>query len=152
MVLCMFCRSLFVLLVLFLLAIVLSVLPRYTILIIPLVSFQIIFSYIKPHRWMPCSSVVDRGIQPILVKAKSIKLVFTPSPLSTELQGVRAKHSLVDIRVIERLSKGTCMCTRTCNRGYPHNVCVLRHQFCSALRSTRSGKLVEWRPHVRKNL
>ena len=51
---------------------------------------------------------------------------------------------------LERLSKGTCTCT--CNREYPHNFCVLRHQFCSVFSSTRSEKLVEWRPLVGKNL
>jgi len=52
--------------------------------------------------------------------------------------------------ILERLSRGTCTCT--CNRRNPHQFCVLHHQFCSAFRSTRSEKLVEWRPHVGKNL
>jgi hypothetical protein len=43
---------------------------------------------------------------------------------------------------LERLSKGTCTCT--CNREYPHNFCVLRHQFCSVLSSKRSEKLVAY--------
>ena len=51
---------------------------------------------------------------------------------------------------VERLSKGTCTCT--CNRGYSHKFCVLHHQFCSAYRSTRSWKLVVWRPFLGKNL
>jgi hypothetical protein len=47
--------------VLFLLAILLSVLLRYTDSDYPFGIFSDYFSYIKPHRWMPCSSVVDRG-------------------------------------------------------------------------------------------
>ena len=39
---------------------------------------------------------VDRGLKPVLVKPKTMKLVFVASPLSTQNKGVNTKSGLLE--------------------------------------------------------
>jgi hypothetical protein len=57
----------------------------------------------KKRPWQPsvmlvCLSQVqvDRGLKPVLVKLKTMKLVFVASPLSTQNKGVNTKSGLLE--------------------------------------------------------
>ena len=54
------------------------------------------------------SRAVDRGFESLLVKPKTIKLVFVASPVSTQHWGERAKTGWVRIRIM-CLSVTTCL-------------------------------------------